>query len=41
MAIAVVGGTLFCIRQNGVGLAAFLELLFSVRIIGVAIGMKL
>jgi hypothetical protein len=39
--IAVVRSTLFAIRQNGVGFAAFFELLFRVGVIGVAVWMEL
>lgn len=41
MAKTVVGGTFFGIRQNGVGFAAFFELFFRVRVIGIAVGMEL
>ena len=41
VAETIVSGTLVCIREDGVGLAAFLEFLFRIGIVRIAVGMKL
>ena len=41
MAEAVVARALLGIGQDGVGLAALLEAFFRIRIVGIAVGMKL
>ena len=41
MTETVVSGALVDVRQNGVGLAALFELFFRVRIVGIAVGVKL
>src|SRR4051812_14220387 len=40
MAITIVDSALFTVRQNRIGFAAFLELFFRVRIVGIAIRME-
>ena len=41
MTETVVAGALLAVGENGIGLAALLEALFSIRIVGIAVGMKL
>ncbi len=41
MTITIIGGALLHIRQHGVGFAAFLELIFRVGIVRIAVGMVL
>ena len=41
VAKAIVAGTLLCIRQHGIRFAAFLEALFRLRIVGIAVRMEL
>ena len=41
MTEAVVAGTFLAVGKNGVGLAAFLEAIFRLRIAGIAIGVVL
>ena len=41
VAKAIVAGTLLAIGQDGVGFAAFLEALFGLRIVGIAVRMEL
>jgi hypothetical protein len=41
VAVAVVSGALIAVGEHGISLADFLEFFFRLRIIGIAVGMKL
>ena len=41
VAVAIIGGALVGVGEHGVSFADFLEFFFCVRIVGIAVGMKL